>query len=87
MANLREGSRQDWLHTGPVEHTNAGSLQRIADATEKIAINYDSLLRAKQSAEEGRDYWRGRADKLERRISALKGVITRLKRKENETPC
>lgn len=80
MPTIKDNSRGTWTGLGTIEHINAGSLQRIADATEKIAVNYDDLLRDKKSAEESRDYWRGQAERGRRQISALRGVITRMKR-------
>lgn len=77
--NFQESSRKNWTSDRSVEHINAGSLQRIADAMEKVALNYDELLRDKKRAEEARDYWRNRADRLASRVSALKGVITKMR--------
>jgi hypothetical protein len=37
MATLREASKQKWTSKNTIEHINAGSLQRIADATEAMA--------------------------------------------------
>ena len=50
--NMRELSRKEFTSNGTVEHINCGSLQRIADALEKVAINYDLLLTIKKCAEE-----------------------------------
>lgn len=80
MANQREDSKKDWLSKSTIEEINAGSLQRIADASEKMATNYTQLqndlaLYKKWYFERGE-----RLQKLERRISALRGVITKLKR-------
>lgn len=79
MSTLRESSRREWAGD-TLEAINAGSLQRIADATEKMAASYDAL-RA------DRDYWKGRAGSradeiryLVHVIRSLRGVITRLKR-------
>lgn len=67
------------------------ALLRIAEATEKIAVNYDLLLKAKEKAEKERDlywiYFRSEQDenkKLNRRISALRGVITKLQNQLKE---
>jgi hypothetical protein len=80
----REISRStDWgSESNPtLEQINAGSMLRIADAMEKMTQSFDAL-RA------DRDYWRGRAEdweckanRLSRSIAALRGYITRLKRK------
>lgn len=80
MKTLRDCSRQDWTTpSGEIAHTNAGSLQRIADATEKIALNYESLLHERKMACDSRDYWKARAMTWERRCRGLRGHITRLK--------
>jgi hypothetical protein len=63
------------------DNINTGCLQRIADATEKMAYNYTQMQKDlewyknayKQS---GQSY-----AKLEKRNAALKGVITKLKKK------
>ena len=84
MNNYREASRTNWKPDGGVfgiDCVNAGSLQRIADATEAMAQNHALLVQE-------RDYFKARCNEsyqkrsqLERRIRALKGVITKLKAK------
>lgn len=85
LKTLREGSRQDC--SGNVvgggftlEEINTGSLQRIADALEKVALNYDALLRSKKKAEELSGLRRHRLTIAEHRIAGLLGYIRRLKR-------
>ena len=60
-----------------LEQINCGSLQRIADATEKMAASYDAMRN-------DRDYWKGRAEREQASRSradhsnrSLRGVITR----------
>jgi len=79
MATCRQTSRADWRSSG-IEGINAGSLQRIADATEKMAQSYVALI-------EERDLYKSRYEnkgkqvsRLERSNSALRGVITKLKK-------
>lgn len=72
----RKGAVSDVL---TYEALNAGTLMRIADATELMAKNHDALLRAKKSAEESRDYWQAEHDRMQRRCRSLRGYITRLK--------
>lgn len=77
----RSAARKEWtVATVDRKVVKLGCLQRIADATEKMASNYVAL-----QAE--RDYWRTRALDMEkgcqhqrRRIVALRGAITRLKK-------
>jgi len=80
MSTMRERSKQEWTGNPNRDDINAGSLQRIADATEKMAQRYDDLLSS-------REYYKARCADLERRnnsllrrLAALRGVITRLKR-------
>lgn len=81
MADLREASRKDWGGNNTVADINAGSLQRIADATELMAKRYTELIderdRLKRWADEARD----RAYRVERSNAALRGVVTRLKKR------
>jgi len=81
MPTQREDSRKDWNSTSTTQDINSGSLQRIADATEKMAAGYDKLRY-------DLDYYQRRAKELNianhlcrRRMAALRGVITKLKRK------
>lgn len=81
MANLRETSKREWTHaTDSLEAISTGSLQRIADATEKMAERYTQLL--DDNAWLRTEYKRRgeRIDSLSRRIAALRGVITKMKR-------
>ena len=86
MSDFRTIARASWDDSGSstIEKINAGSLQRIADATEKMAASYDALRI-------DRDYWRDKSVRQAAEISALKhsirslrGAITRLKRASGE---
>ncbi|MFB1500845.1 hypothetical protein [Thiocapsa sp. N5-Cardenillas] len=79
MSDLRDNSKGTWTGDGRLDHINAGSLQRIADAVEKVALRYDELLLARKYAEESRDSWQHCAKLFERRNRALRGVITKLR--------
>lgn len=77
MANMREASKQNWTSNDHVEHINAGSLQRIADAVEKMASRhietlYDLEYFKRHYEERGKTI-----ATLENRIRALKGWVTR----------
>jgi len=80
MATCREESRQDWTSRGSVEGINAGSLQRIADATEKMAESYTALIRERDHYKRWYEIVIKDVDQLGRSNSALRGVITKLKR-------
>lgn len=80
MANQREHSKQNWASRGSTEDINSGSLQRIADACEIMAQNYVALQNRVKCLEESNElHWQER-HKKDRQISALKGVITKLKK-------
>ncbi len=82
----REGSRADFNTAGwnpTIQEINTGSLQRIADASEKMAANWITLTterdRYKQWYENERDGRQRETARLLNVIRALRGVITRLK--------
>ena len=85
MANLRELSKRNFssLNGSTLEAISTGSLQRIADATELMAKNFIALQNDRDMYK--RWYYEGNAKntKLCKQISALKGVITKLKNKNN----
>lgn len=80
----KEQSRLNWYTEDEklsLEQINTGALLRIADATEKMASNYIAL-------QNDRDYYKRRyqeeqasKERMSRRINALKGVITKMKKK------
>lgn len=80
--NQREASKQNWtLTSNTIEEINSGSLQRIADATEKMAASYDSLRNERDRYKTWYED-RGRAIAyLNKRIAALRGVITKMKKR------
>lgn len=91
--NLREISRTAMTGTTTPDgfwankDIDSGSLQRIADAAEKIAAGFDAVLKKLKATEESLSYaqsrgdvYRNRADRAERRIRSLRGYITRLTR-------
>lgn len=84
MATMKDISRQEWDGKNTVESINAGSLQRIACAAELMAVNHAELIRDRDRYKRDWLYQKNRADGLEKRISALKGVATKL-RAEIET--
>lgn len=83
--NMRDESRQNITGNWTTHSIATGSLQRIADATEKMAAGFDAVLKE-------RDYWkreaetyqamyreqRDRSKRLERTILGLRGQIGRL---------
>lgn len=79
--NLKIMSRQEWNGDKGYDAINCGSLQRIADATEKMAANYTALQQNYDSVKNNRDYWQRQYEKEKRRAAALRGIINRLKKK------
>lgn len=53
-----------------------------------MASSYDALRSAKETAEQSRNYWRDEAEKLTLKNRALRGHLTRLKKRApaNATP-
>lgn len=78
---LRQLSKSEWTDGGKptTEYINAGSFQRIADAAEKMATRHTELIDNLESTKRNRDFWLSKALTLERSVSALRGVITKLK--------
>ncbi len=82
--NLRGKAKETWLFGGSAatqEELRTGALLRIADAAEKMALN---VTRLQEELDRYKGYHkcalRG-IDRGGRRISALRGVITKLKRR------
>jgi hypothetical protein len=84
--SFKKESRKDWVAADGAKPDNEqlrlGCLQRIADATEKMAESYDRMRDSRDWYKSLHESARKREDKLERRIRSLKGVITRMKSKE-----
>ncbi|WP_063568475.1 hypothetical protein [Achromobacter ruhlandii] len=79
---LTELSRQTWTAESPnLEHVNSGSLQRIAEATEKMAQRHTELIRQRDEFERSANYWRVQSDTKDRQIASQKGQITKLRKK------
>ena len=80
MTTMRESSKKEWTSVDNIEHINTGSLQRIADAVEKMATNHLELMRQRDVYMTQYKAEQRRRVLAERRIAALRGVITKLKR-------
>lgn len=80
--NIKTMSRKEWSHdANSLEAINAGSLQRIADATEKMAQRHTELIRQRDDFERSANYWRGQSDQKDFNIRSLKGQVTKLRKK------
>lgn len=83
--DFKELSKENWVpNMGTVTNDSikTGCLQRIADASELMASNFIAL-------QNDRDYYKRRlneesesGERMARRIRALQGVITKMKKKK-----
>lgn len=80
MANMREVSKADWLGPTTNGSINTGSLQRIADACEKMAVNWASLSSERDQYKRWYEKKRTECEASNRSIAALRGQITKLKK-------
>lgn len=82
--NLKRYSQVDLFNRGEgvptVEQVKLGCLQRIADATEAMANEYNRLIREAKRARETEEYLRKDNNRMARSNAALRGVVNRLKR-------
>lgn len=78
---MKEYSRHNFTGNGTVEHIQIGAVLRIADATEKMALRYTELIDKAARLDRSNDYLRTENHRQRLSISALKGQITKLKKK------
>lgn len=86
IQSYRQVSRIDWGTCASkltLEEIQAGAILRIADATEAMAKNHVQLQAEVDRLNRWYDQARKRSAKLERSNVALRGHITRLKKKLN----
>lgn len=82
--SYKDQSRKQWAtdENAPThEQIQIGCLQRIADATEKMAVRHTELIQQRDSYERSADFWRAQSEKKDRRVVALRGQITKLRKK------
>lgn len=82
---LRQASRAEYARRDETGHINGdelrnGSLQRIADAVEKMAVRHTELIDQRDRYERMYTNERSRREAAQRHAAALRGVITRLKK-------
>jgi hypothetical protein len=86
--NLRKLSKEEFnlpREGNPtLEEVRTSCLMRIADASETIAKNYNALLAERDQYEKWFREEQNAKAILIKRVSALKGVITKLKNKKGE---
>lgn len=81
MATFRENSKNEWRGNSSIEHINAGSLQRIADAMEKMSVKYTALLDHIEWYKRRLREEQNTNNHLTRSNQSLRGQITKLKKK------
>jgi hypothetical protein len=79
--NLKDASKGEWNHDRSIETINAGSFQRIADALEKVAMDRIQLERDLKYQRERAERALSNERHASRRIAALQGYITKLKKR------
>lgn len=77
---MREESRRNWISNSTTQEINAGSLQRIADATEVMAKSYQKLIDERDMYKRWYEEERGTSKRLYHSNRALRGVITKIKK-------
>lgn len=80
MPNMRDESRKNWEAGNSLEVINAGSLQRIADATEAMAKSYTALRSHADWLEQDRKRLQATIERLNHSNAALRGHLKRIKR-------
>jgi hypothetical protein len=88
--NQREVSRKEWetgIETPSLERINSGALygalQRIAAACELMGKNWITMQAENRNLKADVEYYKKHVEISERSISALRGVITKLKRRQS----
>jgi len=80
-----EESKKIWFtetdHSLDVETVKAGCLMRIATATEAMAQNYKALIDERDRYKRYYEEQKRRAETLERQNAALRGHLTRRKKR------
>ena len=83
-----DASRDNWFSNTTLNNDDLklGCLQRIAAATELMAKNYQQLIDERDRYKKAKDNWMESYDRSVRRIKALRGVITKLKKQIPQKP-
>lgn len=82
MATARQQSRGDWTVGNSTPELTLGCLQRIADATEKMAASYDAMRVDRDGWKRWYEQERENVKAAENKIRSLRGVITRMKKQQ-----
>lgn len=85
--SYRQESKTDWGVTVTEstkldrEQLALGAILRIADATELMAVNYRALQEERDRYKRNWEYAKAQNERMARRVSALQGVVTKMKKK------
>lgn len=85
--SYKEESKKDWGTSASnltLEQVQAGAFLRIADATEKMAINYTKMLNDLNWYKEKYDEKSQEIERLNNTIRGYKGYLKRVKSKSNK---
>lgn len=81
--SYKEQSRSNWgSNSGglTLDQIQAGAVLRIADAVEKMAQRHTELIAQRDNFERRLRSEEGENEYLRRRVNALRGVVTKLKK-------
>lgn len=81
MSSMRDDSRNTWSGDRTRESIKIGSLQRIADACELMSQSWRTLVGERDQFQRLYEIQKQNNDRLWRSNCALRGQITRLRRK------
>ena len=86
--DLKKHSRNSFLvpgfDMGQLSPVKTGALQRIADSLEKMEQPFVILLSEREKYERWWKEERQASERMAKTISSLRGVITRMKKKQND---
>lgn len=84
--NLREAAKREWTTQADApnhEELQTGALLRIADACEAMSKNHQALINEVDKYQRWYTAALAKVDERDRTITALRGVITKLKKTPN----
>uniref|UniRef100_UPI0039EDFC98 hypothetical protein n=1 Tax=Bordetella sputigena TaxID=1416810 RepID=UPI0039EDFC98 len=88
MNNIRDISKQNFTSQdgNTLQAINAGSLQRIADATERMAQRHTELIRERDNYQRWYQQEEQAHARTSRRLRAARGTVTKLRKQLADAP-